>query len=324
MIRRERAPSLVGVLIVGLVGSGVLSVVVDAPLVHGTYQDLYLPLLMRSVGPDDLPTPSIVTLTPTLTPTATGTATSTGTVTPTPTATLPPTPTEPFPTGRIHGRMTFNGEDMAPGFGYPGFPQIELWRQTAGQWETIANTVTEEGGRFQFVDPPPLEEGQVYQVVWRNDLESGLGADLWLHRWWSRSVAEFGDGTDVDVGVFEMADLTYGFPCHDCHRSLPITFQWNPRENESEVYRWSLFKECGHPEKRHEAYRTQSLGHASEYTLEAPPPGFKYDEVYCWYIFIEDGVNGTGWPFHAWRTAFLSLPLELNWLDPLEFLPPLR
>ncbi len=284
---------------VACVGLSAAGASADQSLADG-YSDLYFPLCMKSLEVDDLPTARVVTPAPTDEPTRTATATFT------PTATATPEPTEILPTGRIHGRMTLEGEPMPAGMGLPLTPQIELRRRVAGEWETIANTVTHEGGTFEFVDPPPLGPGEVYQVMWRNDVETG--SDLWLHRWWSQFVAEFGDGTDVDVGVFELADLTYKFPCHDCHRSLPITFEWFPRSNEPEIYRWSLFKGCGDPDDRVNAYRTQSLGHASEYTLSAPPSGFKYDTVYCWYIFIDDGHNGTGWPFHAWRTAFLSLP----------------
>jgi hypothetical protein len=277
-----------------------------APVTQSYYRDLYLPLVWRSVTIGDLSGPVAVTLTPSSTPLPTGTKTPTPTITPTPTA------TEIIPTGRIHGKMTTEGEPLAAGFGLPGFPQIELRRQVAGEWETVANTVTHDGGVFEFVDPPPLAPGETYQVWWMNDIDAGLGADLWVHRWWSKKIAAFGDGTDVDVGTFELADLRYKFPCHDCHRSLPITYEWFPRDHDTEVYQWRLFKDCGNLEDRPNAYRTQSLGYIDEYTLSSPPPGFVYDTTYCWYIWIDDGANGTGWPFHAWRTAFLSLPPPLD------------
>ncbi len=317
MMTRQRTALVLIVLATALLATAALprSLRARPGIQAGTYSDLYLPLAWRNASADDLRSAPAVTLTPTWTPAPTGTPTPTSppTITPTPSAT--PTATEVLPTGRIHGLMLYDGEPMAAGFGLPLTPQIELRKRVSGEWETVANTVTEEGGTFEFVNPPPLAPGEVYQVWWRNDPEEAISADLWVHRWWSRLIASFGDGTDVDVGVFELGDLTYVFPCHDCHRTLPITFKWNPRANKKEVYRWSLFKECGTVEARHKAYRTQSLGHAREYTLDVPPPGFMYDELYCWYIFIEDGENGTGWPYYDWRTKFLSQP-PLSWPKP--------
>lgn len=265
------------------------------------FADLFIPLVFRGVTLAELPTPPLgATLTPTSPPTATATPTDI------PTATATPTPTEVRPTGRIHGHMTVDGQPMAAGFGVPPYPQIELHKRVSGEWERVVSTVTTEGGAFEFLNPPALGPGEVYRVVWLNDVDTGFGSDIWVHRWWSRNVAVFGSGEDIDIGTFELADLRYLSPCHDCHQTLPITYKWSARANKSDVYRWRLYKGCGSLEDRYNFYETQSLGRATEYTLNSPPPTYTYDTTYCWYIFISDGENGTGWPFHTWRTAFLS------------------
>lgn len=251
--------------------------------------------------PSTTPTPT--TLSPTLTPSVPPSATSEPA-----TATPAVTPTELPATGRIHGRYTENGQPLAAGYGAESLPQVELHRCLSLDCEKVANTLVTEGGAVEFVNPPPLGPGQYYQIVWVND--PGLSYDGFLYRWWSRKVtsAEFGAGQDVDVGTMDVANLELTNPCHDCLQTLPITFKWDPRPNAAEIYRWSLFKECGHDEYRVNAYQTQALGHAKQYVVSSPPPPFKYDEKYCWFIHIDDGRNGTGSTFYAYRVTFCSSP----------------
>jgi len=247
--------------------------------------------------------------------TATQTVSVPPTYTPLPTAT--PTATPPPVPSYIRGVIKAEGEPLPPGYGAPFSPQIELrlcegfseHECVSDEWEVMDHAVTTDGGRFVFENPLPLEDGDAYQVWWRNGRDEDYeGVELFLHRWWSRPITSFGPGDDVDVGVFEVADLKYRAICHDCAQSLPIVFKWDARKNKAEQYYWSLFKGCGNLENRYGAYRTKSLGHASEYELTAPPPGFRLNEKYCWYIFIEDGENGTGWPYHDWRVTFLPTP----------------
>ena len=196
---------------------------------------------------------------------------------------------------------------MAIGFGSPGTPQIELRRRmgAAGPWELVANAETiDEQGRFVFENPPALPEGAVYQVWWDNPPQ--LGADLWMGRWWSRDISAFGDGTDVDLGSFEVADLKLEKPCHDCAQTGEIEFGWQARKHPSEVYRWAVFDNCTQDvAMRAEAWLSPPLGRKTSY-LSGPPPGFRFDTRYCWYVRVEDGANGGGWPFYVRKVAWCS------------------
>lgn len=295
---------------------------------------VFLPLSWLGVARDGLPTaPAAVpmasataTVPPTEPPTAapasptateappTEPPTATDTAVP-PTAEPTPTPKTPAATGRITGRLTDKGKPMSEGFGEPGNPQIELRKQAGGGgWVKVANSVTDRNGAFAFENPPALAPGEVYRVWWNNPTEDG--ADLWVHRWWSRDITAFGDGSDVDVGVFELADLKLTQPCHDCLQTAPITFEWRARDHASESYRWSVFDGCGDVENRATAFRTASLGRKTQYT-SSPPPGFRFDARYCWYVLIEDGRNGTGWPFHDRRVQWCSSPETCRGLNVL-------
>lgn len=288
---------------------------------------IYLPLVWDQVGSESLVAAS--TLAPTVPPTATEGPTSTATATPLPTDTPTPEPSATFtavptptlppaPTGKITGRLTFKGDPMRF-FGEEG-PWIELRRKVGGgPWLKIANAVSDDAGRFTFENPPAIGPGEVYQVWWNNPVEDG--ADLWLHRWWSRDITSFGDGRDVDVGVFELADLILTQPCHDCLLTGSITFGWNPRPGERGTYRWSMFDGCGNLEARADAWRSAPLGRGSSYTT-APPPGFQYDTRYCWYVLIEDGANGSGWPFFHRRVTFCSSPATCRGLAGANAVPP--
>jgi len=272
---------------------------------------LYLPLVWDQVGAEGLVAAPTLRVTepppPTLAPSATATElpppTDTPTTAPTATDTPPPTPTQkPAATGKITGKLTSKGAPLRF-FGETG-PWIELRRRTGGgPWVKVANAISDGEGAFAFENPEALRPGEVYQVWWNNPVEDG--ARTWLHRWWSRDIAAFGDGQDVDVGVFEVADLILTQPCHDCAQTGSISFEWDARAGERGTYRWSMFDGCGDVEKRAEAWRSAPLNRQTRY-VTGPPPGFQYDTRYCWYVLIEDGANGSGWPYFDRRVTFCS------------------
>jgi len=266
---------------------------------------ILLPMAVRGLGRDELrPAPTLRATAPPTEPPATATASPTPSPEPSPTE--PPTPTTPAETGAIQGRMTVSGVPLDIGFGVPGTPQIELRRRAgSGDWELVANAeIVDEEGRYFFENPPALAEGEVYQVWWVNP--PGLGADLWMGRWWSRDIPAFGSGEDVDLGVFELADLKMTDPCHDCGQTPPIEFKWQPREHASERYRWAVFSGCDQDvSQRATAWLSADLGRASSYET-GPPAGFRLDTRYCWYVRVDDGENGGGWPFYARRVTWLA------------------
>jgi len=314
--RATAAFALVAATMFGLAG-GPGDTRAQAPL----FQDLYLPLAWQNASRDDLPiVPTALPPTPTRfveppTPTVppptdtapppTDTPEPAATETPSPEPTPTATPKEPAVTGTIKGKLTKNGEPM-PGMGENG-PQLELRvRRASGAWEKVASALTDDDGAFAYVNPPALEVGETYQVRWDNPIEEGAGgADGWLGRWFSKPITVFGDGGDVDVGVWEMADLDLSKPCHDCLQTAPITFEWRARSHRRDVYRWALFEGCGRIDRRADAWNSNALARNTSYTT-SPPPGFDYDVKYCWYVRIEDATSGWGWPFYDRRVTFCS------------------
>ncbi len=274
---------------------------------------IYLPFLARAVSLAELPVaPTVVATQPPPPPSATATTAPTATEEPTeaPTAspTPKPSPTTKRPTGRITGRIVADGKALDDGYGDDGLPQIELRLDRGdGDWRKVARAIIEGGdGRFVFQDPPALAEGQRYEVWWINP-PPPVGADIFLDRWRSRTLTSFGDGTDVDLGSFEVADLKLLSICNDCLQTAPIEFKWQARSRATEIYRWALFDGVSPSiEARNQAYLSEPLGRKTSYT-SGPPPGHDFDTRYRWYVRIEDTVNGGwGWSYYAWRVTWCS------------------
>jgi hypothetical protein len=266
---------------------------------------LYLPMTLRNADGSQTYKPPAKSPTPA--PTATPTREASPTVMPTFTPEPTPTPTQLAETGTIHGRYVVEDEPLLPGFGAPGFPQIELRLLEGTELEGIkvANAIVGEDGRFEFVNPPALGGNQSYQVWWLND--SLLGVETWVARWFSRKIIDFGDGEDVDLGTMEIGDVRLGpSPGNDIHYSLPTTYEWHPRDSRpDEIYKWALYESCLEDDRRTGAYFTPSLGHVDTYILGGPPRGFRINEKYCWYVWIDDAEFGTGWSFYRWKTLWL-------------------
>lgn len=274
---------------------------------------IYLPFLARGVSLAELPVAPTVLATlpppaPSATPSPAPSATEAPTETASPTATASATPTIKRPSGRISGRITADGKPLDDGYGDDGLPQIELRLDRGdGDWRKVARAVIEGGdGRFVFINPPALAEGQHYEVWWINP-PPPVGADIFLDRWRSRSVSSFGDGGDVDLGSFDVADLKLLSICNDCLQTAPIEFKWQARNRPSEIYRWALFDGVSPSiEARNQAFLSEPLGRKTSY-VSGPPPGHAFDTRYRWYVRIEDtATGGWGWSYYAWRVTWCS------------------
>lgn len=278
---------------------------------------IFLPSTWRGVALADLPpptpaaaqvsaTPIAATSTPSPVPATATQAPATPTEAPTEPPTEPATATpteEPGKPGRLTGRLTEAGEPMAY-WGLDG-PWVELRRRRGqGPWERLAVDETDAAGRFEFEVTSPAE-GEVLQVWWNNP--SGVGGPSWLNRWWSRDVTAVGPDETVDLGTFEVANLSYDDSgiCDDCAQTAPITFKWRARAHAGDRYRWALHETCYDMDDRANAWHSADLRRGTQY-VTAPPPGFQYDTKYCWFILIDDGENGQGWPWFDWKVFWCS------------------
>jgi hypothetical protein len=294
---------------------------------------IHLPLTMKSARREALAGPEILKPTE---PAATATTaaetalpTDPPTAEATPTFTPPPTPTVSMDRGRIIGRITWNDKPLAIGFGeasIPGSPLIELRMSSgvAGGWSLVDNAqIIDEQGLYVFDNPPALPEGRVYQVRWRND--DPLSADLWLRYWWSREITSFGDGSEVDLGSFEVGDVVMTAPLHDSAHftsGVGIEFKWDARGHAKDIFRWAVADDCVQEvgNSRKNVWSSPPLGKKTSYTT-MNPSGFRFDQKYCWFVLVDDGEGGSGSSFYDRKVSWCSSAATCGGLAPAAAVP---
>lgn len=256
---------------------------------------VFLPLALHGIGVDALPTAGLVTPVPTATdePTSTPTIYVPATLTPEPsaTATLELGAT-------ITGRLERDGEPLGEGLGDGIGPGLFLQHCPAeGDCAFVGRTAVDAEGRYTFRVGRPLAEGEAYQVVWWNaseqvqgfDLE---GADLWLGRWFSPRIEAIEEGETREMATVDLGDIKLVSPTHGTgFQGFPIPFTWDRWPGSGGRYRWSLCNCCQTKGQRDRSFQ-QSVGTATEFELAGLPPGFRYDERYCWYIHVDMGEDG--------------------------------
>lgn len=306
---------------------------------------IYLPLGLKGQVMDQLPPAPTAPATALPSPEASPT-----TAPPEPSATPSEAPPEPSPTateqptelpepsatptaakpGRIHGMLVRNGVPLVAGMGADIGPGLVLRRcrdERTCEIVTRTGVLDDVPGAYAFEGAPSLEPGTYYQVTWINEsADSGspyIGYDEWLGSWYSPPIRDYTAGDDVDMGTYELADLELTMPTHGTgFGGFPIEFGWNRRSNETGRYHWSLCECCQNLNQRLGAYRTNSLGQRTRYTLNAAPPGFQIgiEYKYCWFLRIETDEHGYGESYHVRMLWFFFQALQpFADLDPADW-----
>lgn len=283
---------------------------------------IYLPLVLNGAGRADLFNPDPITR-PSMTPEPSDVPmTEAPTESPTfpPTATGNPTPTAtPSGDGKISGRLLFNREPAFEGLGIDFGPGLFLQRCVGAACETVDKTgVVGEEGLFEFKNPPSLEAGGHYSVLWKNvELDGLFGTPDYIGRWESLPIEDYAVGDQVELPDIEISNIELLFPENDIHYTLPVEYKWTARSSApGEGYLWSLFRNCAEWDRQApgDFYRSANLGRRNTYTVAAPPPRYEILEKYCWYVYVEDHERGTGWSFYRYKTMWLGfLELMSGW-----------
>jgi hypothetical protein len=259
------------------------------PLSYG-----FMPQALNNASKNNITPPPPPTSTP---GGPTATATNTGTA---PTATA--TSTSPSQ-GSIYGIVREAG---LPASGV----DLALRHYDAGTalWSTVAQTTTGANGGFAFTNPPALDAGDSYYVLYRNDaLQIGR---LWL--WQTRYLASYTAGQTVHIGDFDIADVQLLNPPPFASISLPATFSWLPRSaTPTDSYSFSIYDELVETTE----FITLPLGYVGSYTLQSFPTDFTSGVEYLWdvYVFTPDfdlnspWTNGWGWSLVA-RQVYFNAP----------------
>lgn len=105
----------------------------------------------------------------------------------------------------------------------------------------------------------------------------------------------------MNIGNFDIADITMVSPSHGATVPIPFTFQWNRRSWTSDNYRFYLFDPTG----LLPPYYLPNLGNVGSVTVTGLPPGYTAGPTYGWYLAITatDGSYGMA---HYYRAVSFS------------------
>lgn len=192
------------------------------------------------------------------------------------------------PPRRIHGLVNDNG---APA---PGVP-LELRFYDGATWSTRANTTTATDGTYEFLNQPALTPGQKYYVRYLNTEGAGARPDrLWL--WWTQELTTY-SGEEINIGNFDLANITLVAPTNEAGISLPYTFQWAPRPaSPTDSYEFNLFD---YADDDPYFYTAPPLGYVGGFTLNGLPEGFETYAWYLWNVWVYSPDGGVGVSYWA-------------------------
>lgn len=209
------------------------------------------------------------------------------------------------PPGRLYGYITEYGTPAAnitvtlefcKLYRYAPQPQFPPYCAE----KDIYYAATNSDGTYQFINMPTLvvtgEVGmtQTYRVEWSNS----KGISNRLSGWKSRLVDSYAFGDQVNVGSFDIGNVTLIQPAPGATiASFPVTFTWLHRPGVSldnydfclwggmEVYPVLLYDSigCGQP-----------IGNKVSFEISSPFNGIDYGEDYWWHIGVFDATGGHG------------------------------
>jgi len=180
----------------------------------------------------------------------------------------------------IHGRVTQAG--AAAG----GVPlQLRFFNGTT--WSTIASTTTGGDGSYVFSGAPTLGTGQKYYVRYQNVSQTAGRLFLWS----TRSVTAYTAGAALDLGGFDIADVTLVNPPGGASISLPSAFEWTRRTaTPSDSYILEIYD----PSDYQPRWLSPVLGYANAYILNSLATVLATNTPYAWDIVISSPDGGSG------------------------------
>ena len=211
------------------------------------------------------------------------------------------------PRGMLYGRVTQYGVPVTntnitlaqclTWFVNPGGMLIcETW--------TSYGATTDQDGRYAFIDMPTLVTGdnplynQTYSAYWAND---GTVPGR-LSGWNSRTIVSYTLGDDVELGTFDIGDMTAVTPTSGAVLHFPATFQWQPRRNlPTDNYTVCLTGGMSIPPVlMPDLVCYGGLGYSNQLVIDAPFDGIDYGYSYTWFVTVPDETGGVGTSLGGW------------------------
>jgi hypothetical protein len=212
----------------------------------------------------------------------------------------------------IYGTVRLNSS-AAPGV------TVSLAKYDANQWTDILTTTTSTTGKYAFLNAPGLTSGQSYAVRYFNTTKTSGR----LYYWMTRSVTPYYAGSQVEIGNFDIGDVTLSLPTNGVRVILPDTFTWTARSAAlQDSYIFHLYGPNYSPR-----WWTSPLGYTSSYSLSGLPPDkndppvlFETNTSYSWEVWIQAPDGGRGMSLEARQISFSNtgLPPTTSTVDAFD------
>jgi len=194
----------------------------------------------------------------------------------------------------IYGTVKMNGAAISG-------VAVELRRDNwdSDTYTTIASTTTDANGQFKFLSAPTLSQHQSYYVRYFNNSTNSR-----LFLWNTKKLPYYAAGSSVNIGSFDIANITTTSPGNGATVSLPQTFTWNKRSaSTSDNYFIRFYNSSGSLFFVSEPY----LGYANSYQLSSgvlSQYGFQAGVSYRWDVSVFGTDFGFGFPYYYTAITF--------------------
>jgi len=169
---------------------------------------------------------------------------------------------------------------------------LDLWHDDGATPAVLMTIATDTNGHYRFLDAPPLGPGESYWVRYENEVNPAR-----LYEWYTRELTSFPDGSSVNIGNFDIANVVYTAPSPRIKIVLPFNFQWTPRPaTPTDSYQFEIFDYLD----LNPTFSTAPLGYTGSYNLSSLPAGFQYCNLYVWAIALHSPDGGSGYSYWAY------------------------
>jgi Ig-like domain CHU_C associated len=189
----------------------------------------------------------------------------------------------------IHGRVTYQGLPLG------GITlSLLLLDKTTFAWSTVASTISQTDGSYEFNGLASLGSGKYYWLMYQNGQPSNPN---YLATCFSPYVTSYTSGMAVQVRDLDITNIALTSPGPGVTSALPQTFSWQRRSTSPTD---SYFVEMFDPSNQDTHVDLGPLGYVSTYTLSSLPSGFTYGTTYGWYVLFAapDGGGGTSYYYN--------------------------
>jgi hypothetical protein len=165
-------------------------------------------------------------------------------------------------------------------------------------WDAYSAT-TDHNGWYAFIDPPTLviSPGEVFSQTYRAYWNNWPTVPNRLVSWNSRTIDSYTQGDFVNLGNFDIGDITPLTPTVNAAVHFPVTFRWVPRRNvPTDNYNVCVSGGLFIPKFDPGDFICLGPGgYTDQVTMSDPFTGIDYGYDYQWYVEVSDDTGGAGY-----------------------------